>query len=318
MKLSVIVPVYKTEKVLRRCLDSILNQTYKNLEIIVINDGSPDHSKEILDEYASAYDNIHVIHQSNKGIGETRNVGLRAVTGDYFTFVDSDDEIKPDMYEKMMHHMTEGPYDVVRCDVEYVEADGKHWIKRIPTEECLNQTSIKEDMCFFYPVLWNTIFDSKLLKHDIWFSQGVWYEDMDWLYRIVPYIHSIGVIHEPFNLYYQNPSAITHTFDSRLFDYLKNCQNIIDFYQSRNLYEEYHDELEYSCIRYLYATFLSRVIKIRDMKVYKEAYRQAKEFVGIHFKNYRSNPYLRKAGLKGLYLKYFCWPLALIVYLVRR
>lgn len=318
MKLSVIVPVYKTEKLLKRCLDSILNQTFKDLEIIVVNDGSPDHAKEILDEYAKKYSNIQVVHQENQGIGVTRNNGLKLVSGEYFTFVDSDDEIKPDMYETMMTKMGDHAYDLVRCDVEYVEADGRHWIKRLPENECLDQTSIKEDMCFFYPVLWNCIFDSKLLTYDIWFSKGVWYEDMDWLYRLYPYIEKIGIVHEPFNLYYQNAAAITHTFDSRLFDYLKNWQNILDFYQERGFYEEYHAELEYSCVRYLFATFMSRVIKIRDKQVYRQAYDQAIHFVKKNFPNYKKNNYLKKAGLKGVYLKCFCWPLAQIIYWIRR
>lgn len=99
IKISVIVPVYNVEKYLYRCIESILNQTYKNLEIILIDDGSPDKCGEICDSYAQKDDRIKVIHKKNGGLSSARNAGLEMATGDYFSFVDSDDWIEKDIYE---------------------------------------------------------------------------------------------------------------------------------------------------------------------------------------------------------------------------
>lgn len=121
-KISIIIPVFQVEKYIRRCLDSILSQTYSNLEIILIDDGSRDMSGKICDEYAIKDSRIKVIHQDNAGVSVARNKGLDICTGDYVTFVDSDDFLEPFMYEKMMEKVTEYNCDVVMCDC--VKDDG--------------------------------------------------------------------------------------------------------------------------------------------------------------------------------------------------
>lgn len=115
-KISIIIPVYQVEKYIKRCLDSILSQTYSNLEIILIDDGSKDMSGKICDEYAIKDSRIKVIHQDNAGVSVARNKGLDICTGDYITFVDSDDFLEPRMYEKMMEKVAEYDCDVVMCD----------------------------------------------------------------------------------------------------------------------------------------------------------------------------------------------------------
>ncbi len=101
-KVSVIVPIYKTEKYLRRCVDSILAQTYGNLEVILVDDGSPDHCPEICDDYARQDDRVKVIHQINQGVSAARNAGIKAATGGWIQFVDSDDWLEPDYTEKLI------------------------------------------------------------------------------------------------------------------------------------------------------------------------------------------------------------------------
>lgn len=103
MLISVIVPIYKVESYLNRCIDSIINQTYKNLEIILVDDGSPDRCGEICDNYAKLDSRIRVIHKINGGLSSARNAGLKIAKGDYIGFVDSDDYIKTDMYENLIN-----------------------------------------------------------------------------------------------------------------------------------------------------------------------------------------------------------------------
>ena len=114
-KISVIVPVYKVEPYLRKCLDSIVNQTYRNLEIILVDDGSPDNCGAICDEYAAGDGRIRVIHQENGGVSSARNAGLSAVTGEWVGWVDSDDWIEPDMYEYLLKNALEQNADIAVC-----------------------------------------------------------------------------------------------------------------------------------------------------------------------------------------------------------
>lgn len=103
IKVSIIIPVYNVEKYLERCVNSVLKQTYKNVEIILVDDGSPDGSPGICDRYASEYNTVKVLHKANEGLGLTRNAGLRLATGDYVMFVDSDDYIKENTIEKVLN-----------------------------------------------------------------------------------------------------------------------------------------------------------------------------------------------------------------------
>lgn len=115
-KISIIVPVYQAEKYILKCIESIVNQTYNNLEIILIDDGSTDHSGEICDRCGESDKRIVVVHNKNKGVSAARNCGLGIATGDYITFVDSDDFLEPQMYSEMMQVAEKHSCDVVMCD----------------------------------------------------------------------------------------------------------------------------------------------------------------------------------------------------------
>lgn len=119
--LSVIVPVYKTEQFLRKCLDSIVNQTYKNLQIILVDDGSPDNCGVICDEYAEIDNRVYVIHKNNGGVSSARNVGIEHAKGDYIAFMDSDDWLEENMYEEMLAYAKTENADVVCCNYQYRE-----------------------------------------------------------------------------------------------------------------------------------------------------------------------------------------------------
>ena len=116
-KISVIVPVYKTEGLLDRCVESIVGQTYKNLEIILVDDGSPDNCPAICDEWAEKDSRIRVIHKENGGLCSARNAGMDIAAGDYWGFVDSDDCIEPDMYQLLVENAASTQADISRCGI---------------------------------------------------------------------------------------------------------------------------------------------------------------------------------------------------------
>lgn len=315
MKLSVIVPVYNTERYLRKCLDSILAQTFTDYEIIIVNDASPDQSQVIIDEYMQVHSCITCIKKPNGGISDARNAGLKIAGGEYISFIDSDDYIREDMFEKMIKKAESEDFDLVCCDMDYIFEDGKTKTVSSHIESDLRDfEAIKESMTRIYPAPWNKIYHRRLFDHGVRFTKGVWYEDMEFIYRLYPYIKSIGTIKEPFNQYVQHPGAITYTYDERLFDYIKNWQHILSDYEKLGLMASYHDELEFSCVRYLYATFIKRAANYSDKKLFDQAVDKAMAMIHERFPDYKKNKYFKGAGLKGLYLLTFNRLTANLVY----
>ena len=115
MKVSIVIPVYRAEKYMERCVDSVLAQTYENIEVILVEDGSPDRCGEICDAYAKKDARVKVIHKENEGVSKARNTGLKEVTGEFVQFVDSDDALKPNMTELLVKNMAEQSGDLVIC-----------------------------------------------------------------------------------------------------------------------------------------------------------------------------------------------------------
>lgn len=141
-KVSIIVPVYNVEKYLKRCIDSLLNQTLKNIEIILVNDDSPDNCPGICDEYSRRDGRIKVIHKKNEGLGLARNSGINMATGEYVAFVDSDDYIASDMYEKLVVKSTEDNYDIVSCG--FYNINEKHTEKMFLFNTIFTDNTISE------------------------------------------------------------------------------------------------------------------------------------------------------------------------------
>ncbi|MDD3173534.1 MAG: glycosyltransferase [Herbinix sp.] len=178
--ISVIVPIYKVEKYLDRCIKSIQNQTYKNLEIILVDDGSPDNCGVMCDEYAEKDDRIKVIHKANGGLSDARNIGIEASTGDYIVFVDSDDWLDLDMIEVLYNIGIKYKADIVECSFRNVYSD---WIieETKCTAEIVEGDSLKAlegmlDWKYFKPVAWNKLYKRSIIG-GIRYPKGKIHED---------------------------------------------------------------------------------------------------------------------------------------------
>jgi len=184
-KISIIVPVYKVEPYLRKCLDSIVNQTYRNLQIILVDDGSTDNCGKICDEYAAEDSRVEVVHQENGGVSAARNAGLALVTGDYIGWVDSDDWIEPDMYEYLLEHALQYHADIVVCGrVEHYR--DKTLFKGWPQIEVLNtevalRLLLKNDVMQNY--LWDKLWKRELFENAI-FPTGKTFEDIAVMHKL--------------------------------------------------------------------------------------------------------------------------------------
>ena len=304
-KVSVIVPVYNVEAYLDRCLDSLVNQTLKDIEIIVVNDGSPDNSQDIIDKYVKKYENVFGYKKKNGGLSDARNYGLNKASGDYIAFVDSDDYVESTMFSKLYNKACEGNFDVVVSNFDYVDDLGNLLgVGSSNIDKDLYGDEIKKSMLNIYPTAWNKLYKRELFSNNIEFKKGVWFEDVEFMYRLFPYIKSIGVVFDNLYHYVQREGAITKTFDERLYHYIDNWNGIIDFYKDRGLYDDYKMELEFCYVRYLYANFVKQATNYRDKDKYREAVNEVIKNVKDKFPCYRKNKYFYKS-FKGLYLVMF-------------
>lgn len=188
-KISVVIPVYNVEKYLSECLDSVINQTYKNLQIILVDDGSTDFSGKICDVYAEKDNRITVVHQKNAGAGAAKNTGLELIDGEYFSIIDSDDYIELDMYEKMVNSLEKYNADIVQCLFRNVYVDDsfdrKYKIKGNYPKVLTSKIFLKEYLYDWkYAIFANKVFKSSLLK-DIRFPVGRKIDDEFFTYKLV-------------------------------------------------------------------------------------------------------------------------------------
>lgn len=222
--ITIIVPVYNVEKYLVRCLNSIVNQTYKNLQIILIDDGSTDNSGKICDDYSRNDHRISVIHKRNEGLSAARNEGLDIAEGKYIGFVDSDDYIELDMYEQLYKLIESTDAEMAVCEFTYIEDSG---IKREKEEELPVKTKMDADTYIkkwidsrykpFYVVAWNKLYKKKLFD-GIRYPVDKYREDEYVIHHLVYQCSKIIYISKSFYYYKQHTGSIMKTSDVRLMD----------------------------------------------------------------------------------------------------
>lgn len=228
MQFSVIIPVYNVEKYLSKCIDSILSQKYNDYEIILVDDGSPDLSPKICDEYAVRYCNVRVIHKTNGGLSDARNVGLRYAKGKYVTFVDSDDFwIGDDVFENVLGIILKFDPDIVLCDCIKYYSDNRLVYPKIKCSSDYNGCERIEIIKYLYYThadlkiaAWQKFVRTSLLKN-LDFTVGLLSEDIDWSLALYPKAKSICLLDKPYYCYRQNrKGSITSTSSQKSFDSL--------------------------------------------------------------------------------------------------
>ncbi len=274
--ISVIVAVYNVEPYLEKCLQSICNQTYKELEIIVVDDGSTDASGEICDRIAKQDKRVKVIHKENGGVSSSRNVGLACATGEYVTFVDGDDYIENTMYEKMYAEAVHEKLQMVICSFKYVyhtkiKTEGSPFtVKRIKKENYLDAL-LKDAFAFYYSVVWN-----KLIRKDVLTQAQICFdeqwkimEDYQFVLRLLPQLEQIGVCHDGFYYYRKNNVQTLTNREIPFEESFKNrCQGYFwlkECLENCGYYEGNQKKLADYLIRYL-ASQYSKALFGKDRK----------------------------------------------------
>ena len=216
-KISIIVPVYNVEKYVEKCIQSLINQSYKNIEIILVDDGSNDRSNKIIDEYAKVDSRILTIHQKNKGVSAARNAGLKVATGEYVGFVDPDDYVDYQMYETMLKKIELNMRDLAVCGFSKVtELSDKEEIFEIK-DELLSPKKCVEDLFDFRggyaikPSVWNKLFRRDKIG-DLKFDENIGIsEDLKFVVQYILKCNSIVYVKQAFYKNLQRDGSITRS-----------------------------------------------------------------------------------------------------------
>lgn len=301
MKVSVIVPVYNTEKYLRRCLDSLVNQTIEDIEIIVINDCSPDNSKEILKEYEKKYkDKIKVFHnKTNKGIGYNRNYGIKKVTGEYIGFVDSDDWVNETMYDKLYKKAKTDKLDLVLCNFHKM-LEKENNLEEIDANEIsyFKNTDLKQTPNLLLDVElapWNKLYKKELIK-EITFPENLKYEDTIFVLKAMARSKKIGMVDEKLNYYLVRSKSETTVMNKKVYDILKVSKMMIDELKSHDYYNDVKDYAEAMTIRNLFRYTLQQRYQ-KNKKLANEFIDDAFKFLNEEFPNWKQNKIWKKRNI---------------------
>jgi len=294
-RVSVIVPFFNVEKFIRKCLDSLRRQTLKEIEFILVDDGSRDRSAEIAREYLTD-PRFSLRIKANGGLSDARNFGMKLAQGEYIAFVDSDDYVEPDMYEAMLAKAVEEDADLVECDFIW-EYERKSFVDR---------TKVGRNVLADIRVMaWNKLYRKALIDRlKLTFTVGVRYEDTNWCYKIVPFSNRLASVKKPFYHYIQRSGSIANTHDEKVRDMFVVLDDTLDYYDRKGIAEKYQVELEYLYARFLLGSSFVRAVGIRDKTLRKRVLVESWKLLNTKFPRWKKNSILKsKNDAKHLYFK---------------
>lgn len=294
MKVSVIVPVYNTEKYLKNCIDSLLNQNFEDYEIIVINDLSPGNAEKIIKSYNDKKI-VYIKNKTNKGIGYNRNLGIKKAKGEYVCFIDSDDYVKEDFISKMYNYSKENNLDLCVCDYINVDEEGNILEEfNLSNFGITNYEENNKILCKINLGPCNKLFKKDMLiKNKIEFSEKLKYEDLSFVALSIKNSTKIGKINEQLNYFTVHKNSETTTRDKRVFDIFKQLDIVRNEYKSG----KYLDELTVSVLLNYTIQQRYQIDKDTQSKFIDDAFK----YLNDNNIDYKHSEYIKnRSFLKGL------------------
>lgn len=301
-KVSIIVPVYKVEQYLRQCMDSLVGQTLSEIEIIAVNDGSPDNSLAILQEYERQYpQKVKVFSIENQGVSHARNYGFSQSGGEYILFVDSDDFLEKDACQKLYEKAISHGNDLVLF--------GRYHLRENKVSEKLNLPQIddfrlidhKEEMARLSPFPWDKLIKRELFAQTGGFPEGMRFEDLPVAHMLAISAENIGVIREC--LYnYRVQGGFLSTLTEETLDLVTELRILIDFLKKKGLYQEYHQEIEYICVRHCCYRFviLGKFTEKGKLDLQVRLVNAVYDLLEGEFPHWRENVYVKRKMAPGM------------------
>ncbi len=312
-KVSVIVPVYNVEKYINRCIDSVVSQTYKDIELILVDDGTKDNSGIICDERAKQDNRIKVVHKPNGGLGSARNAGIVQATGDYILFLDSDDYIENYTVEKMIEEAKNG-YDIVCCGFDRIDEDTKQIYSREMISMPFDTLEINKDTiietAFLNPSGWGKLFKKEVISN-IWFSEDKRaIEDTLFYLEIIPKTKKIKYIKEiMWHYMVRQGSLIMSVTEEKADLFEKNLLEIKRKYNKNNYCDEYMSYLSLQVFIHNCISIPSRLYNNKDVDINKRI-QHIKKYMDENFKQWRKV----KIKVKGRFVKKMAINIVRIMY----
>lgn len=279
LKVSIIIPVYNVKKYINKCMDSLVAQSLKEIEIIAVDDGSTDGTATILDEYANKYSSIvKVFHKENGGQASARNFALKYAKGKYLGFVDSDDWVDEDMYEKMFDLAEAEHSDIVICDM----------IDHYPDKDIYHKSSTFDSVFKTTPSACNKLFRSGMIGEDR-FPEGLWYEDFEFTTKQLMKTQKISTIHSGFyHCFCRDVSTMNNNNSEKNLDILKVLDHLKSFVVENNFQNQYNDVIEYLILEHILITSINRVARQKNEKK-KTVIKQMRKYCLSSYPDFRKD-----------------------------
>lgn len=310
---SVIIPVYNAQNYLKKCLNSIFNQSYKKIEVICINDGSSDGSLDILDEYIKIYEEKMIVKTiENSGQANARNIGINIAKGEFVMFVDSDDYIDEFMIENLVRKQSENNADMVVCNIERIfDGDFKKSVKKFNYDTVLNINELTtvvehpEIICFLTVAPYAKLIKRNFINDNgISFIKGYIYEDLVFTQNILSHNPSIEMCEENYYKYIVRQNTTMTSKKSNVVDMFFAYETLFNFYKKNKLEKKFKEELDFLCYYHVLIGTSYRMWKSKQYSLFSSI-RQCRRFV----KKYnckKNNKYLKEKGIISvLYVKIF-------------
>ncbi len=315
-KLSIVVAVYNLEEYLPRCLDALVNQTLNDIEILCVDDGSTDSAPQIIDEYEKKYpQKVKAFHKENGGEFTTRNYGLERATGEYVSFVDTDDYVEPNWAEKLYNTAKENDADLAVCGFERIDLKTNKVIAKNMTKMGNRTIQINPNddiIAFINPAPWNKIYRREMLK-DIRFSSFRGFNDMIFLLSSYVYVTKIAFVPDVLYHYYLRYDSQIHNVN---IDDIKNFKKYLlelkEFYIKHNKYEEMKQILDLLAFIHLGISVMYRASYDKTIDI-KQTMKETIKYLDENFCTWRKSRFLtfRYSIKKGF--KHFClWGISIM------
>ncbi|PTT68431.1 MULTISPECIES: glycosyltransferase family 2 protein [unclassified Chryseobacterium] len=307
-KISVIVPVYNVENYLAKCLDSLVNQTHQNIEILVINDGSKDDSEKIIQEYAQKYpEKIRPFIKENGGLSDARNFGIDRATGDYLGFVDSDDYVAPSMFEEMVHLAEKHQSKMVICNIQKVDQNGNITQKLTQIPNMPEKIDLEKNLSVFSDLSYfacNKLFKKELFREKR-FKKGVHFEDIQLVPQLLLGCDTISQTQNFHYQYLERTDSITKTHTEKGLDILKAVMDVEKVF-AESKYADRKEELKNFQIFEGVYSFLAYLAFVKDGEIFNSMSEELELFIkdrGLKLKDILNYSRFDKNYLLSLPLK---------------
>lgn len=282
-EISVIIPVYNVQNSLKKCIDSVLTQTYKDYEILLVNDGATDNSGAICDKYADQYSFINVIHKQNGGLSSARLAGYKSAHGKYICFIDSDDYLEKDYLEILYSAISVQNADIAVCSF-YTENSHNMQVMKLPYTSAIYNTQETINNEFVYPLfgksiqgqkapcfVWNKLYKREMINTDFFYSERTYYmEDHLFNLRYMESVNTVAVVNRPLYHYVLNMKSLTNTYRQNKWFMYSNLFSFMEDYSQNNLNHSEVMNYLYSISRRWLFDSLDNASKQNDYKAFKK------------------------------------------------